>query len=122
MAIDHGAVMLDPLYAIDGRDATITLADTGATAVPVRALYQGSGALAGGGNMVGVSTVRVSAAIRVSEWTTAGYTAADLDGAEIEIEFPAGNETWAIKSWVPAPGPSGEADGEWRLILTEPRS
>lgn len=122
MAIDYAGMLYGPIYDSEGVDAAITLADTGGTQIPLRALYQPSGAEVGG-DRINVGTVKNSAAILLPELTEAGYAADDLKDAEITFTFDDGStEAWAIKSWVPAPSPNGEANGELRLILTKPRA
>lgn len=111
------ASFYDAIYEREGTDAVITLDDTAGTEIEVRALYMPSGMMIGG-QPVQMGTVRMSAAIRRTELTDAGLTdLADLDRAT--IEFTEIGETWRIKSWVPAPAPIGEAQGELRLILAE---
>ena len=106
--------MLSAIYASEGTDAVITLDDSDATEVAVRALYMAGGAeLTQSG--VGVGTVRMSASVRRAELTEKGVALlALLKGATITLN----SETWTIKSWIPFPGPHGEATGEVRLVLT----
>lgn len=115
--MDDYSVFYDSIYAAEGTAAVITLDDTAGTEIEVTALYQPSGAMVGG-QPVQMGTVKMSAAVRRTELTEAGLTdLADLDRAT--IAFTALGETWRIKSWVPAPAPTGEARGELRLILAE---
>lgn len=103
----------DAIYDRQGSEATITLTDTAGTEIAVTVLYMPSGAIVGS-QPVGVGTVKMSAAVRRTELTENGVTdLLVLDGATLAVN----GETWKIKSWVPAPAPTGEADGELRLIL-----
>ena len=114
------AQMRDAIYgSSEATDATITLDDTEGTEIEVRALYMPSGEEVRGRDRVGagVFTVRVGVAVRRTELTSKGVTALDeLDGATIVIN----GETWAVKSWLLFPAPTGEAQGEVRLILVAP--
>lgn len=109
--------MRDAIYgSSEACDATITLDDTDATELGVRGLYLPSGEEVRG-NLVGVATVKLSLAVRRTELAAKGLDdLAQLDGAMVAVH----GEEWAIKSWVPMPGSTGEAQGEIRLILTSP--
>lgn len=110
------AQMRDAIYeSSEATDATITLDDSDATEVDVRALYMPSGKSLDRDMSLG--TVRLVIAVRRTELTSGGLTdLRDLDGAQISIN----GETWAIKSWVLFPAPTGEAEGEVRIIPVAP--
>lgn len=115
--MDDYSAFYEAIYSAEGTPAVITLDDTAGTEVEVTALYQPSGMMIGG-QPVQMGTVKMSAAVRRTELTEQGLAdVAELDGAT--IEFTELGETWKIRSWVPAPAPTGEAQGELRLILAE---
>jgi hypothetical protein len=111
--VDYDDMLYDPIYEIEGAPAVLTLRDDDETSLEVVVLYQPSGKVVGNQG-IGVGTVTNSAAIRVSE--LAGVETDHLMNATLVVN----GETWLVKSWVPAPAPTGESAGEYRLILKEP--
>lgn len=115
-----------PLYAIQGVDAVITLAD-GSVSFGIRALDKTKGATVPFRSAhrtntfpLDVDTVRPIARIRMTELDAKGYRPAQIARGTITLN----GLTWRIKSALPSPGPlGGEAVGETILTLgNEPES
>jgi hypothetical protein len=106
-------ISLDAIYASPvGTDAVFS-----AFAGTVRAVDKTAGIevepVAGGGQM---PTVLPCAMVRRSTLDEKGVTAASLVGTTVTLN----SVTWKIINYKPAPGPDGEAGGEYRLILRKP--
>lgn len=110
MSIDFSAIMLDPIYATLGVDATLTLAD-GSTSFAITVIDKTEGVNVGAN--VEVPTILPAAAIRYSELTENGLNKTDIVGGTLEFN---GFE-WTITNYRPVPTPSGELSGEVYAML-----
>jgi hypothetical protein len=63
----------------------------------------------------GVATVIPAALVRAPELTARGVTRAQLRKAVVALN----GKTWRVENTVPKPAPTGEADGEYLLHLSE---
>lgn len=101
-----------PIYAVIGEEATLVLADTGATSIELTALDNTVGVAIG--DNVDVQTVEPAAVINVSDLAGADPDVV-LEGAQLTLN----GKTWRVVSFLRRPSPSGEADGELFLILSD---
>lgn len=111
MSIDFGALLYDPVYAVLGVAATLTIG-TDDFAVTVKPQLDG---IAVAMSHVDIETIQPGAFIRRSELDANGITPAALDGGMIAFD----NKTWKIEAHRPKPSGNGEADGEEMLTLSE---
>jgi len=112
--MDYDAVLYDPIYAVQGVSATLTI---GATVYEeLTALDKTSGIDTGEQGPL-VQTIRPAACFRVSELLSRGVTVASLTGATLEMN----GLQWKVSSHRAKPSPNGEAKGEVFLILFKKR-
>lgn len=109
--MDFQALLLDPIYSIQGVEATLTLESS--SEITLTVIDKTAGVDVGDG--AEVQTLLPAAVVRVVELTTAGVDRTRLRGAL--LDFNGGN--WEIKSYRPKPTLNGEADGELYLFLEE---
>lgn len=62
-----------------------------------------------------VQTTRPACAIRATELASRGIPVTDLDGSFITVN----SKEWRIESHIAKPSPTGEAQGEYYLLLIE---
>lgn len=62
-----------------------------------------------------VQTVRPACAVRATELASRGVAVTDLDGSYITVNA----KEWRIESHIAKPSPTGEAQGEYYLLLIE---
>jgi hypothetical protein len=116
MAIDYSALLYDPLYAVIGVPATMTIAgavtaditvidDTRPKVLPVSA----------GTQAAEVRSVGPGAFARIYELTAKGI--ARTDYADAVLAFNGRN--WIVRSWELRGSPMGEDWGEVRFMLKE---
>lgn len=100
------------LYAVFGVSATITPASGSAHALTVIDKTKGMEVQ---DTKTGVATIVPAALVRVPELTARGLTRANLRRASVVMN----GKTWRVENTVPKPAPTGEADGEYLLHLSE---
>lgn len=116
--IDWKTLLYAPNYSILGVPAVLTLEGTDGETIELTAIDKTSPVTLGGRRerssfAVEIDTVEPAATVRVTE--LAGRSPAELRGASLAMN----GKTWIVRSHLMEPAPTGEADGEIRLILEE---
>lgn len=111
--MDLASALYAPLYAIFGVDAVIRCLYS--DAFDIRAIDCTSGIEVTEGSGIDVKTIRPAAVVRMRELSERGLSRDDLEDAALELN----GKLWRVKATMPAPAPTGEADGELYLILIE---
>jgi hypothetical protein len=111
--MDLQSLVLSPVYATWGVDATLCPALGGP--VTVRVLDRTSGVEVASASNTEILTIRPAALVRVSELEASGVQRDELRKAELAMN----GKTWRIEASLPKPTPNGESDGELMLILIE---
>ena len=107
---DYSAMLYDPVYAVIGVPATLSVGTAGEIALTVidetrpKTLANGSAE---------VRTVEPGAFARVPELTEKGIARDDYVGAELTFN----GRTWAVRSYELRGSPNGEDAGEVRFLL-----
>lgn len=115
--IHYAALYASPIAV----DAVLTLAGTGGAVIDLRAIDKTSGLAAAFGSganrnglnfsQVDVMSIRPACMVRATDL-------ADVDPANLrEAEITFSGKTWRVMDHEPAPAPTGEGNGEIRLIL-----
>lgn len=100
-------------YAEFGSAVTLTVGVTSYTALPSGAPLKAVDHTSGVAVLDGVQTVDPQAEILAADLAALGVTAAQLVDATLVLN----GVTWRISSVQPLPTTSGEADGEYLLLL-----
>lgn len=112
--MDYQATLYDPIYSVQGVDATLTLEGALAPLTGLTVLDK-TGGVDVGSNEMNVQTILPAAVLRVVELTARGVDVDSLPRAVLEFN----DSTWRVKSYRPKPSPKGERDGEVYLILEQ---
>ncbi|WP_027037882.1 hypothetical protein [Mesorhizobium ciceri] len=125
--MDWASLLYAPIYATLGVDAVLTVAcgdppiKTGADGGPLLVLDKTAGSSASFGNGanrnglnfsdVNVMTIRPAAMVRATDL-------ADVESAKLrDAQITFNGKTWRVMDHEPVPAPTGEGQGEIRLIL-----
>ena len=113
--MDYATLLYDPNYSIFGVAATLTLPGSDGAEAEVTALDKTSGVVVGAS--IDVQTIEPAAVVRYSELTTAfeSFALSQLRGASLVMN----GKTWKVRNHSLRPAPTGEAQGEVMLLLTE---
>jgi len=114
VSIDWDGLLYGPAAAVLGVTATFVLDDTDGTTFDLDDVHDMT-AGATTGRDVQLDTIRPAADVRAVALAAAGVTAEDL----IEATLTMNGKDWTVKSMLPLPAPTGEGQGEVRLILEE---
>lgn len=115
MNFDWQTLHLDPIYAVQGVSADVTLADSDATVVTGLTVIDKTAGIQTGANEVKVDTIEPACCIRASEWKARGYVPLDFEDASIAFN----GSRWKIVGFPKRPVPSGGSmRGEIMLILS----
>lgn len=112
--MDFQALLFDPIYLVQGVDATLTLAGVSESIDGLTVLDK-TGGIAIEGDGPDVQTILPAAVIRVAELTAKGVTARQVIRAILEFN----GKRWRVKTYRPKPSPKGELDGELFLLLED---
>lgn len=112
MGIDYTALLLDPVYTLQGVDVTIAF-DSGETFTGLTGLDKTEGIDVG--DNIEIPTIRPVAAFRIVELKEAGIDPELCEGALLTIN----GFQWRITNHKFAPTPGGENDGEIYFILSD---
>lgn len=108
--IDAQAILYNPIYDVLGTDATLTMAS--GTTASVRVIDKTTGVAVG--NDIMAETIKPACRVRAAELASNNIARDDLQGSQITFN---GND-WSVDASSPKPGPQGEADGEYELLLS----
>lgn len=106
--------LLDPIYASDIA-VNATLIRTTGERHTLRAIDNTEGISLPGISIIDMQTARPAAWVRKSEVNALGIT--DIKEFFYKGELIINGKRWRIKSYQPAPSPSG--DGEWLVLLAD---
>jgi hypothetical protein len=116
VTIDYSALMYDPVYAVLGVPAvlTVTGADTGAEITVIDDTRPNVLPISpGGGTPADVRNVGPGAFARIPELAGKGIARADYADAVLAFN----GRTWVVRSWELRGSPNGEDLGEVRFAL-----
>ena len=111
--INWQTTLIDPIYSIIGVEAVLTPSSNDVP-VTVTVIDKTAGVEVADEPMV--SSIKPAADVRASDLASNGITREDLHEGTVTFN----GATWNIVATLPRPTPGGEAQGEVRLILTEP--
>jgi len=109
--MDFNSMVLGPLHAVFGVDASLVTAGGAAHALTAIDRTRGIEVTEGA---IGVASVRPAAGVRAADLVTLGIDLDDLDGGSITLN----GATWSIDYHIERPTPFGAEDGQVFLILT----
>jgi len=109
--MDYQALLYNPIYAIQGVPAVLTLADSEYEDLTILDKTAGVDI----GEDVNIQTIRPVGVLRVAELTARGVSVDSLEGARIAFN----GLSWEVTSYRVKPSPKGERDGEVYLILSD---
>ena len=111
--IDFAALLYAPIYKAFGVPATFTCLY--GNRVELTVIDQTSGVEVADASSIDVKTIRPAVTIRAADLAAQGFDAADLEDSQLVL----GDRAWRVKATMPKPAPTGEAEGELYLFLTE---
>lgn len=109
--MDYQATLYDPVYRVLGVAAVLDLGTDGEVSLTV--IYKAPSENVG--DVVLVATNPPSCRVRMRELAAKDVTRADLDGRIITLN----QKTYTVVNTELLPAPTGEADGELRMVLSE---
>ncbi|TIN76776.1 hypothetical protein [Mesorhizobium sp.] len=108
--MDYASLLYGPIYATLSVAATLTLDDTDGTTLELTVLDKTAGAAV---PFKGADVLTIKPAVMVRATELAEVDLADLRDATITFN----GKTWTVMDHEMAPAPTGEGEGEIRLIL-----
>lgn len=109
--MDWQSLLYAPIYSVLGVPAVLTLDDTAGTTLDDLTVIDGTSGTEVGFKGADVLTIRPTATVKAPDLATIDL--ADLRDATIAFN----GKTWTIVDHMPIPAPTGEGQGEIRLIL-----
>ncbi len=115
MTVDFNVQLYDPVYAVIGVPAVLTVAgaDTGASITVIDDTRPKTLPISTGAQAADVHSVAPGAFARVPELTENGIARADYADAVLAFN----GRTWIVRSWELIGSPNGEDLGEVRFAL-----